>query len=351
MGYENYRFLEPYRAIQPLPTAMPGYWFGFFEAVLVLDHARQRAFLTSATLSASGLQPHLAAWLDLFEKAPAPGLARDSRAVLKRKPHSADFTRSVRRIQEYLKAGDAYQVNLTDWFEAQSDASAGAIYTRLRENSPAPYSAFLNAGDFQVLSASPECFLEVKGDRIATFPIKGTRKRHSDPDQDAELKADLLRSPKDHAELLMIVDLERHDLGRICEFGSVTANSEFSIQSFAQVHHRVAEVKGTLKKGIGALEALKALFPGGSVTGAPKKRAMEIIRELELRPRSVYTGALGFLGADGSAQFNLPIRTITRRQEEIIFYAGCGITADSVPEDEFDELLTKASGMMKAIGL
>ncbi|MDO8518608.1 MAG: chorismate-binding protein, partial [Deltaproteobacteria bacterium] len=180
-------------------------------------------------------------------------------------------------------------------------------------------------------------------DRITTRPIKGTLRRGLDPKH-------LLASEKDRAELLMITDLERNDLGKICETGTVVADPLFGVESFAQVHHLVATVSGTLKKGMAATSVFGALFPGGSVTGAPKIRALQIIKELESEPRSVYTGALGFI-SDGRAQFNLPIRTMTKVGEDVFFHAGCGIVADSEPSGEFDEMMAKASGMIKALGL
>lgn len=342
VSYEAATFLKPLTHLKLKTSPIPLFWFAKFDCVLVLDHENRQATLAHDPASKA---PRL--WMEWLTGKKPQHLSLVGK--LTHQPRFEDYAQKIKIIQDYLKAGDIYQVNLTERFEANYAGPPGALYQALREESAAPFGAFLNAGEFQVLSASPECLLEFNPDEIATYPIKGTRPRHENQEEDLRLKNELARSEKDAAELLMIVDLERNDLGKVCEFGSVQVRDLGETESFAQVHHRVAKITGKPRPGVTAPEALAALFPGGSVTGAPKKRAMEIIAELEETPRSVYTGALGYFGNNGQAQFNLPIRTLIKKGDQVFFNAGGGIVADSEAKAEFDELLTKASGMVKAV--
>lgn len=257
-----------------------------------------------------------------------------------------EWIRRVERAQRYIAAGDIYQVNLTHTLKAAWPDDPAVFYPRLRAASPAPHACFLRLGDTAVLSASPECFLQIDGNRIVTKPIKGTRPRRAD---DAAAAAELLASEKERAELVMITDLERNDLGQVCQYGSVEVESLCQLRSFAQVHHLVSTVEGRLRPGVSALEALRACYPGGSITGAPKKRAREIIAELESAPRGIYTGALGFFGRDGKAVFNIAIRTLVVRDGSASYGVGAGIVADSEPGAEYDETLDKAAGLFAAL--
>ncbi|MDH4451706.1 MAG: anthranilate synthase component I family protein [Verrucomicrobiota bacterium] len=262
-----------------------------------------------------------------------------------------DFIRSVQRAQDYITAGDIYQVNLSYPWKAAwpPDADALALYLKLRTVSPAPHAAFMRLAGTTVLSASPELFLNMRGSRIATRPIKGTRPRFvGDPARDSAAVRELTGSAKERAELLMITDLERNDLGQVCEFGSVAVPELWRVESFAQVFHLVSTVTGTLRPHVDHVDAFRACFPGGSITGAPKKRATEIIAELEPHPRSLYTGAIGWFGFDGRSQWNIAIRTAVQKGDEITFHVGSGIVADSVPEHEHEETLHKAAGILAA---
>jgi anthranilate/para-aminobenzoate synthase component I len=221
----------------------------------------------------------------------------------------------------------------------------------LRDSTPAPFAAFIDAGAFQILSASPECFLQIRNREVITRPIKGTRPRSADPDQDARLAEELLGSEKDRSELVMIVDLERNDLGKVCEYGSVRVPRLCELESHPTVHHLVATVAGRLREDVSALAALHACFPGGSVTGAPKIRAMEILDELEPARRGFYTGAIGYAGFDGSAQWNIAIRTMVTTGRAVTFSAGGAIVADSDPAAEYEETLHKARAMFRALEL
>lgn len=254
----------------------------------------------------------------------------------------------VYRAQEYIAAGDIYQVCLAHPFEASFAGDAWPYYESLLHHSPAPHAAFLDLNGIQVVSGSPECFLSLSGRSITTRPIKGTRPRRSDSQLDQRYAYDLITSPKEIAELVMITDLERNDLGRICEFGSVTVPELLKIESFEHVHHLVSTVTGTLRPDITHPAALFSCFPGGSISGAPKKRALEIIAELEPYPRGIYTGAIGYFGYNGESRFNIAIRTAVFEKGRASFHMGAGIVADSVPEKEWQETLDKAAGLIQA---
>ena len=264
-----------------------------------------------------------------------------------------EFVTMASRAKEYIRAGDIYQVNVSYPWKAvwPQGLQPFNFYENLRSASPAPHSAFMNLGGTQVFSASPECFLRMSGRQIVTRPIKGTRPRGADVLTDGKLASELQHSAKERAELVMITDLERNDLGQICEYGSVQVTEMLKLEQFAQVHHLVSTVKGTLRSDVDHVDALVACFPGGSISGAPKKRALEIIRELEQYPRGLYTGAIGFLGFNGESRFSIAIRTAWVRDGIVQFHTGAGIVADSSPALEYEETLHKASGLLHAAGL
>jgi len=260
------------------------------------------------------------------------------------------FVGGVDRIKQWIAAGDIYQVNLSQAFETTiSGGSLFDVYETLREASPAPMAAYLSLDGKEVLSSSPETFLKISGRGIETHPIKGTRPRFADPDEDRRSAYELQTSAKEIAELVMITDLLRNDLGQVCEFGSVAVSEMLRLETLAQVHHLVSTVVGRLRPEISAVEALAACFPGGSITGAPKKRAMEIIRELEGGPRGIYCGAIGWLGFNGETSLNIAIRTLIRDGEKLVYQVGAGIVADSDPQKEYEETLHKAAGIRLAI--
>ncbi len=260
------------------------------------------------------------------------------------------FIDGVTRAQAWIAAGDIYQVNLTHQFQSPRHPGHDpfAIYDRLRTISPAPYSAFLSLGNQHILSSSPECFLKMSGRGITTRPIKGTRPRFADPQLDEKSAYDLITSPKEVSELVMITDLERNDLGRICDYGSVHVSELLTLERFAQVFHLVSTVNGELRDQVDHLEALRLCSPGGSITGAPKKRAMEIIQTLEPGARGLYTGSIGYLGWNGESQFNIAIRTLIGEPDRWHFHVGAGIVADSDPVAEYEETLHKAAGIFMA---
>ena len=311
--------------------------FGFYENLLVYAHAGQQWFEVGSLLDE--LQP-LSVPAVQVETAWQSNFSREG------------FIAAVDAAQEYIARGDIYQVNLSQQFRTtlSEEGSLFAVYDRLRAVSPAPMAAYLHTPEREILSSSPETFLRMHGRAIETRPIKGTRPRFADPELDSRSAFELQTSEKEIAELVMITDLERNDLGRVCEFGSVAVTEMLKHERLEQVHHLVSTVTGQLREGADQLDALQACFPGGSITGAPKKRAMEVIAELENVPRGLYTGAMGYLGFNGESQFNIAIRTLVREGQTLSYGVGAGIVADSIPEMEYEETLQKATGLRMAFG-
>ncbi len=307
--------------------------FGFYEDALVYRHDERQWYEIGDF--AGQLRPG----------APAVPVAGPAFQTEMARDH---FTRLVGRAQEYIAAGHIYQVNLAHRFSAPWDGDAFAFYEALRHYSPAPHGAFLHLDGRAVLSTSPESFLKMSGRAIRTRPIKGTRPRRADANADALSAYELRNSAKETAELVMITDLERNDLGAVCEYGSVSVKELLKLESYEQVFHLVSTVEGRLREDIDQVDALRRCFPGGSITGAPKKRAREIIAELEPRPRGLYTGALGWFGFNGESQFNIAIRTVILEKQTAHFHVGAGIVADSVPDKEWQETLDKAAGILMA---
>lgn len=350
LGYESARFLEGAPVTFHHDSLMPDYWFGFYRSVVVKDHWEGTTFVTGADLSEQELIRQRDVWMDRARSLPTTIFNDVHASRLIQGPDRAQYEQQIQLIKDYLHAGDVYQVNLTDRYLVHTERSPAQIYAALRQVSPAPFGAYIHTGDFQIYSASPELLLDLHDGLIRTKPIKGTCDRYGNADQDRMAQDQLLGSAKDRAELLMIIDLERNDLGKVCKHGGVEAQGEPHLETFSHCHHLVSEVKGRLKPEVSAVQALMALFPGGSVTGAPKRHAMEIIYQLEAHPRKVYTGALGYLGHGGRAQFNLPIRTMTGSGHQIMVPAGGGIVADSVASHEYKELELKAQGLLEALG-
>ena len=262
-----------------------------------------------------------------------------------------DFLAAVERVREWIAAGDIYQVNVTQQFVADcsEEGSLWSLYERLRDRSPAPMAGWMSLAGREVLSSSPETFLRVSGNQIETRPIKGTRPRFRDADEDRRSAYELQTSAKEIAELVMITDLLRNDLGQVCEFGSVRVDEMLHLETLEQVFHLVSTVRGELRSDRDVVDALVACFPGGSITGAPKKRACEIIQEVEKVPRGLYCGAMGYLGFHGESAFNIVIRTLVREQESLHYHVGAGIVADSEAAAEYEETLHKARGLGVAV--
>ncbi len=276
----------------------------------------------------------------------------DSRLAIRSSFTREAYLQAVERVREYIFAGDIFQANLSQRFESPLREPAWSLYRRLRERNPAPFAAFLDFPDVAILSASPERFLRAdSAGRVETRPIKGTRPRGIGPEHDAALAQALAESAKDRAENLMIVDLMRNDLSRVCAPGSVRVDELFALEQYATVHHLVSTVLGQLAAGADALDLLRAAFPGGSITGAPKLRAMEIIAELEPSRRGVYCGSIGYWSVGGELDTSIAIRTAVVRNRRVYFSAGGGVVADSNPADEYQETLDKARGLIDALAV
>ena len=369
IGYFGYGLKN---CIERLPSnatddlSLPDCWFGFYDDLQVFDNTQQKMFEVGHDPTPAGPGDSSLPWL-------SSNFSRDA------------YCRAVLRAKEYIAAGDIYQVNLSQRFQCEVDAPPQELYSALRAANPAPYCAYLDIGEAQILSTSPECFLRMDGRSVVTRPIKGTRPRGTTAVEDGRQACELLASPKDNAELVMITDLERNDLGKVCEFGSVRVSELVRVETYATVHHLVSTIGGTLRPDVSHVDCVRACFPGGSITGAPKIRAMEIIDELEQRARGVYTGAIGFFGFNGLSQFNVAIRTAVyqplvaetpdgavshralpttannptvgragsaRRfgpSGRLTFHAGGGIVADSEPEAEYAETLAKAEGIIRGL--
>jgi para-aminobenzoate synthetase component 1 len=362
-GYDLARTLE---RLPPRETPFavddrkfPDMALGFYDAVLAFDMTEKRALLISTGLPelnptrrkarAKARAKGLRARLDV---ARAPLRSAASTVTASSNFTRSDYERAVRRVIDYIRAGDIFQANLAQRFEGRLGASDTPyeLYGRLRAESPAPFSSFFNFGAGALVSSSPERFLFCRDGAVETKPIKGTRRRSRAPAEDAALAAELLACEKDRAENVMIVDLMRNDLSRVCADHSVKVAALCALESFSHVHHLVSTVRGTLRAGRTSVDLLAACFPGGSITGAPKLRAMEIIAELEPTTRGPYCGAVGYLGFDGTMDTSIAIRTMIVQDGLASFHAGGGITADSDPASEYEETLAKSRAMMRALG-
>lgn len=346
-AYDAARRLEVLSQLSLDAENMPEMAIGIYDWAVVVDHHAGRAWLAGQGHDARTMA-EWPALLALFseEAEPHDETFRVTGPVTSNMDQ-ASYAVAFDRIKNYIDAGDCYQVNLAQRFSAQAEGDPWAAYRQLRQFSPAPFSAYLNTPQAQILSASPERFLRVLDRQVETKPIKGTRPRATDPMQDRAYAEALQSSAKDKAENVMIVDLLRNDIGKNCAIGSVHADRLFELESFANVHHLVSTVTGTLAWDRGAIDLLRGCFPGGSITGAPKLRAMEIIEELEPNRRGVYCGAIGYIGFDGNMDTNIAIRTAIYSKGIIRFWAGGGIVADSEMQKEYRETLDKASGMLQ----
>ena len=363
LGYFAYdlgRRLEKLPSIASDDSQLPEMMIGIYDWAIIVDHREAKTVLVSHNLHKQ-TQANWARLQALFNQ-PASFDAL-SKSTLNAFKVTSDITynlpqpqykQAFAKIKAYISAGDCYQVNLAQRFSVKVKGDAWQMYKKLREISPAPFMAFMQLPlseneHFQVLSNSPERFLQVNGVHVETRPIKGTRPRFKDAVQDLNSSNALLTSAKDKAENVMIVDLLRNDLSKSCEIGSVKVNKLFQLQSFANVHHMVSIVIGKLKINKTALDILRDCFPGGSITGAPKLRAMQIIEELEPDRRGVYCGAIGYIGFDGNMDTNIAIRTAVVVKNDLSFYAGGGIVADSSESKEYAETLDKASSLITII--
>jgi para-aminobenzoate synthetase component 1 len=362
LGYELGGVLE--RLPQPKHDTLdlPSMVIGFYDVVIAFDHVEHKAWIFSSgfpeqNCEASAVRAEARAdaivkKLDAMSRQSAipDWTARGTwRAGLERK----EIERRIARVVEYIRAGDIFQANFTQRFEAAcpKGLSDFMLYRRLRALNPAPFAAFMRSGNgLSIAGASPELFLRLRANGVVeAHPIKGTRPRVADSKRDAALADELRASEKDCAENLMIVDLMRSDLSRVCETGSVYVPQLHELESFASVHHLTSVIMGRMQDGKGPVDLLRASFPGGSITGAPKIRAMEIIYELETAPRGIYCGCLGWIGFDGAMDMSMTIRTLTISGDTILAQAGGGIVADSDPAAEYEESMVKIAPLLQAV--
>jgi len=328
-SYDVFRFLEQYKNLQAIDDVqLPDCCLMAYDNVLVFDHRTQT-------------------WSGEVEYGPPK--IRDCRIGEAQSGMSRDaYVGAVQRALEYIAAGDIYQVNLAQRFSHAFEGSPFALFSALRRVSPSFYGAYLNCGDHVVISSSPELFLRQQGRMIETRPIKGTRPRGRDQQEDRAFKEELIASAKEAAELTMIVDLERNDLGRVCDYGTVEVIDHRYVEELPTLFHTVSTVRGRVREHTGAVDILRATLPGGSISGCPKIRAIEIIDELEPVRRHVYTGAIGFI-AGNDLRLSVAIRTMTVARGRLYYHVGSGIVADSDPAHEYEETLQKAAGMRRGI--
>lgn len=350
-GYDLARHIEHLPSRAGDNRAMPDMMVGLYDQVLAFDHQKDKAWFIIHAASNDAAQARLT-WLRKTLDSASPVIADPQHADFQPLSSRAEYEAKVLQVIRYVHAGDIFQANLSQCFIATLDRKfdSFAHYLHLRDVNAAPFGAYMNFGDIRLSSASPERFLSVTGRDVETRPIKGTRLRHADPDMDRRVSSALLSSQKDRAENAMIVDLLRNDLSRACMDHSIDVPILCGLESFARVHHLVSVVKGQLSADKTPLDLLRVCFPGGSITGAPKVRAMEIIEELEDDRRGPYCGALGYIGFNGMMDTNIAIRTIVYQGRQASFNAGGGIVADSIPSDEYEETLMKAEGLLRSFG-
>jgi para-aminobenzoate synthetase component 1 len=356
-SYDLGRYFESIPTLAKINHFVPDLFLSFYSILIVYDYLEEKARLIVYSQNSSQASLRLEKVKSQIEKAKPKLKIKNENEHFESPPYRSTFTKesyvsAVERIKRHIKLGDIYQANLTQQFQIDlAKQDAANIFLKIRENFPVPLVAYLKTPDWSVVSASPECFIELKEKSISSFPIKGTRPRGKDPESDNQLFKELEESEKDIAENIMIVDLLRNDLGRISEIGSIDASNILSLQKFPTVFHLVSKISGKLKEGIKLSDLLKATFPCGSITGAPKLRAMEILEALEPTRRGLSMGAIGWVGYNGDLSLNVAIRTLFIQNQVGYFNVGGGITSDSDPVAEYEESLIKAQAMFQAIGL
>ena len=365
VGYMGYDFGFLLENIKQNARDDLGLWdlsFGFYDTTICYDHVKKELSIVSLGLPEKNLYLR-----KLYAESKIQKIIRDlSKLTVGHRHRPVDvgacdirfnFTKenyidAIKKAKQYIKLGDIYQLNLSQRFQAQTQRDGFDLFKRLVGISPSAFCGFFKTSEFSIISSSPETFLRVDENNIVyTRPMKGTRPRGQTAKEDVRLKNELLGSAKDKAELMMIVDLLRNDLGRVCSYGSVEVEALRNLESYSTVFQTTASIKGELHKNKDRIDLIKACFPGGSITGCPKIRAMEIIEELEPTKRSIYTGSLGYLDFSGNMELNILIRTILKKKDMLYFQTGGGIVADSVPEDEYEETLTKAAAIFQTIGI
>jgi len=350
LGYELAAEIEPRLRSLKSDTTLPAAFATRIPAAVIRDRQQHCAHLVCEP----GAEVLLAQMLDDLAKLPEPfadEIPAPTITVIN-EDEPRHFLDGVERIRDYIRAGDVFQVNLSRaWQLTLADCDATQLYRRLRRHNPAPFAALVNHGGRSIISSSPERLVCVDGAHVSTRPIAGTRPRSADLAADRIYSETLMAHPKERAEHVMLIDLERNDLGRICQPGTVKVDELMVLESYAHVHHIVSNVCGELRPGVTPAEVIRAVFPGGTITGCPKIRCMEIIHELEQTPRGPYTGSLGYLSHSGRMDLNILIRTMLFDDDKIFFRTGAGIVNDSIAEAELAETRAKARGLLRALGV
>ena len=346
LGYELAAEIEPGLDLDIDPI-LPAAFAVRCKTALVFDHSDAACYLVSETPDCAG-RADLLADVESLDRGET---SIEAKLVTVVEEEPGRFTDAVVCAKEHIACGDIYQANLSrEWSaEVTKDLGASDIYEALCSSNPAPFAGMVRWRDAEIISSSPERLLEIRDGIVSTRPIAGTRPRSENLEQDGNLSAELFAHPKERAEHVMLIDLERNDLGRVCEAGTVEVNEMMVLESYAHVHHIVSNVQGRLRQGVTPGQAIAAVFPGGTITGCPKVRCMEIISKLEQGPRGAYTGSFGYLNRNGSLDLNILIRTMVKDGKRVTFRAGSGIVADSDPDAELEETRAKAEGMLRAI--
>ncbi len=362
MSYDIVRHIEKLPDTNPADIDIYDLFFVFTDTFVVFDNVEHKIKVVSNVLIEDGADVD-AAYRDAIERIEAVIKKLRTGTIPERKEPTGgapevssnfkreDYLRVVDRTKEYITAGDVIQTVVSQRFSMPLSVEPFDIYRALRVVNPSPYMFFLRLGDLLLVGSSPEILVRVEDDEVIVKPIAGTRPRGRDSEEDAELERDLLADPKERAEHIMLVDLGRNDVGRVAEPGTVRVDDLMSVERYSHVMHIVSNVRGNLKRGLDSFDAFRACFPAGTLTGAPKIRAMEIIEELEPCKRGVYGGSVGYVGYDGTMDMCIAIRTMVIKDGTIYAQAGAGLVADSVPESEFDETVNKARGLLKAVSL
>lgn len=353
LSYDLCHYIEKLPRIAVDDVQIPDCYFGIYDGVIIIDHQEDTVYIAALGIRGSAVQR-----VDSIEKMIVTAEQSGVSVQVEMNPQKIDFKanmskemylKAIQKIREYIRAGDIYQANFTQRFECTFEGAPYDLYAKLRTINPAPFASLINFGEGMIVSSSPERFIQIKDRIIETRPIKGTRPRGKTPEEDQKNRQDLLTSEKDQAELLMIVDLERNDLGRVSKTGTVKVTELFHLEEYATVYHLVSTIVGEMREDCDVVDCIKAAFPGGSITGAPKIRAMEIIDELEPTQRNIYTGSIGYIGFNGDTDLNIVIRTIVCKDGKAYFQVGGGIVWDSDAEMEYEETLHKGRALFKAL--
>ncbi|WP_035790405.1 aminodeoxychorismate synthase component I [Clostridium beijerinckii] len=353
IGYFSY---DIGRVLENLPNnsnedfSMPDSIFIFFDNLIIFDLQNKKTYITSVGQleePKSSIQK-IEKCLENYIEGVLANLKKSNNEFFSNF-NKEEYKKSIVSLKEYIRSGDVYIANMTRRIWCNNSEKPYEIYRRLRNTNKAPFSAYMNFKDFQIISSSPERFLSIIDGKVQTRPIKGTRPRGKNHEEDEKNKNELMDSEKDKSELLMIVDLERNDLSKVCKLRSVKVTELFKLEEYETVFHLVATIEGTLREDVSSVKCIRECFPGGSITGAPKIRAMEIIEELEKLKRNIYTGSIGYFDLRGNSDFNIVIRTIVKKGNKAYLGVGGGITWESIEEEEWLETIDKAKALMEVL--